>query len=82
MRRRQNAPDGGPAEFHFAGLEGEGQGELPRSTRLVSIRAGFGQSGQAVVAYIFTMILPCSVAAIAQAGCKAHAVPLGPKVVG
>ena len=48
------------------------KGELPRSTRLVSIRAGFGQSGQAVVAYTFTMIPPCSVAAIAQAGRKAY----------
>ena len=47
------------------------EGELPRGARLVSIRAGFGQSGQAVGAYTVTMILPCSVAAVAQAGCKA-----------
>ena len=48
------------------------EGELPRGARLMSIRAGFGQSGQAVGAYTVTMILPCSVAAVAQAGCRAY----------
>ena len=40
------------------------EGELPRGARLMPIRAGFGQSGQAVGAYTVTMILPCSVAAV------------------
>ena len=48
------------------------EGELPRGARLMSIRAGFGQSGQSVGAYKVTMILPCFVAAVAQAGCKAY----------
>ena len=53
-------------------LREKDKSELPCSTRLIPIRAGFGQSGQAVVAYNSTMILPCSVAAIPRAGCKAN----------
>ena len=53
-------------------LREKDKSELPCSTRLIPIRAGFGQSGQAVVAYTFTMIPPCIVAAIARAGCKAY----------
>ena len=53
-------------------LREKDKSELPCSTRLISIRAGFGQSGQAVVAYSSTMILPCSVAAIPRAGHEAY----------
>ena len=53
-------------------LREKDKSELSCSTRLISIRAGFGQSGQAVVAYSSTMILPCSVAAIPRAGYEAY----------
>ena len=48
------------------------EGELPRRVRLMSIRAGFVQRGRAVGAYNVTMIPPCIVAAVADAGRKAY----------
>ena len=53
-------------------LQKKDAGELPRDARLMSIWAGFVQRGRAVGAYNVTIIPPCIVAAVADAGRKAY----------